>query len=124
MQQDRALGFPNIAGISAQDHSVHMHTSLLRARSFSLYRQSTMPGPAIGTEVTAATRTRRRNQETAKLPTSLTGGAVTLTYPAANGKATVSATARRIHTVAATAITEDKTLGTSLVTTRDSTEIK
>ena len=79
---------------------------------------------AIGTEVTAATRTRRRNQETARLPTSLTGGAVALNDPAAHGKTTVSATARRIHTVAATAITEDKTLCTSLVTTKDSTEIK
>ena len=65
-----------------------------------------------------------RDQETARLPTSLTGGTITLNDPAAHGKTTVSATARRIHTVVATAITEDKTLCTSLVTTKDSTEIK
>ena len=40
-----------------------------------------------------------RDQETARLPTSLTGGAVTLNDPAAPGKTTVSATARRIHVV-------------------------
>ena len=84
-------------------------TTLLRARSFPPPITSRpCQEPAIGTEVMAATRSRRQVQGPVGLPMSLTGGTALLNGPAAPGKTTLSATAHRIHTVPAAANTTDR----------------